>query len=224
MSFVPMTDRPEPTDCFPEYSKAERAVDMAVHAIGMTAAVPAVAVLFAVTIPDSGAATLLCLALYAFGLLSMLSFSALYNIAAKTKRKEMLRRLDHAAIFIMIAGTYTPFAALTIKGTAGTLLLVWVWGLALAGVALKILRPHRLERLALALYLGLGWSVLPLLDHLRTTLPANAFLLLLAGGIVYTCGVVFHLWSRLRFSNAVWHIFVLAGAICHYAAIMDVVA
>jgi hemolysin III len=152
--------------------------------------------------------------------MAMLLCSAVYNMARDGMFKRLLRRCDHAAIFVMIAGTYTPFSLEVIGGAWGRGLLIFVWTVAAAGVALKLLRPHRFERLSVVVYLMLGWCVLAALDPLLARISLWGLVLLFAGGVLYSLGVVFHLWTRLPFHNAIWHGFVLAAAGCHYAAIM----
>jgi hemolysin III len=158
---------------------------------------------------------------YGIGLLAVIGCSALYHLCGASRRKPLFRRFDHAAIFLLIAGTYTPFALNGLLGSRGVVLLACVWALAMLGVTLKFLRPGMLERTSIALYLLLGWSVLAALDALMAASSSPSALALLAvGGILYTAGVVFHLWGSLPYQNAIWHGFVLAGAACHYAAIV----
>jgi hemolysin III len=164
------------------------------------------------------------LAVYGAGLLAMLGCSALYNIAGHGPRKALWRRLDHAAIFVMIAGTYTPFAAIAIGGAWGRGLLVFVWTVAAAGVLLKLLQPGRLETLSIATYLLLGWTILVAIDHLIAAVSVPAFVLLAAGGVLYSAGILFYRWDRLPYNRAVWPGFVLTAAACQYFAILDVVA
>jgi len=153
----------------------------------------------------------------------MLGCSALYNLTSTGPRKALLRRLDHAAIFVMIAGTYTPVILLAIGGTWGRQLLVAVWVGAASGVALKLLAPHRFERAAIAAYLLLGWAILFALDPLLAALPARDLGLLLAGGLLYSGGVVIHLSSRLPYHTALWHALVVAAAACHYVVVFHLV-
>ncbi len=209
---------------FPDFTPAERTADTAIHVVGVTGGVVGSAVLLAVGLPGADVATAVSLPLYVAGLLAMLTFSALYNLARHPGRKERLRRFDHAAIFVMIAGSYTPFALVKIGGGWGTGLLVFVWVLALAGVTLKLTRPRRAERLSIALCLVMGWSVVVAVVPLVEAVAPPVFVLLLAGGVIYTIGVLFHLWRRLPFHNAIWHLCVLIAAGCHYAAIFGAVA
>ena len=192
--------------------------------LGITAGCVGVAVLMAVALTRDSALLTLSLTLYGCGLLAMLSFSALYNVVDHPTRTEVLRRFDHAAIFVMIAGSYTPFTLVKIGGAWGWGLLGFVWLAAAAGVVLKLAAPRRLDGLTVGLYLLLGWTALLALDPMLAALPLWAVVLIAVGGLFYSVGVVFHLWERLAFNNAIWHGFVLAGAACHYAAILGAVA
>ena len=213
---------------FPSYTPAERRADAVVHAVGLALGLAACVALAAAALPrpDAGPRLLVGLGLYAAGLLAMLACSALYNLAgtAAPARKRLLRRLDHAAIFLMIAGTYTPFALVAIGGAWGAGLLAFVWAVAAGGVAAELLGLRRGERLAVAAYLLLGWSILPALGPLAAAVSPVGVALLAAGGVLYSVGTVFHLWRGLPFQNAVWHGFVLAAAACHYAAVLREVA
>ena len=162
------------------------------------------------------------LIVYSIGLIGMFAASAAYNLVSHVGVKECLRRLDHASIFVMIAGSYTPFA-LVVGGIAGHTLLAAVWAIAAAGVAIKLRYPRRFDKLSVLLYLSQGWIVLLALDSITAALSNRALTLLVAGGIVYTVGVAFHLMERLRFHNVIWHIFVLGGAACQFVAIRDAV-
>lgn len=208
----------------PAYSRGERLADGCIHVAGVAAGAIAVASLTAVALRRDDAVSILALTLYGGGLLAMLSCSALYNMAGPSPRKEWFRRLDHAAIFVMIAGTYTPFALIELGGAPGWRLFALAWMAAVAGAAMKLFFPRRLERVSVALYLLFGWGILAASDTLLATLPAPAILLLAAGGLVYSVGVLFHLRRGWPYHNAVWHALVLVAAACHYAAILAYVA
>lgn len=209
---------------FPAYSRGERLADGCVHVAGLIAGVIAVTSLTAVALHRGDAVSILALTLYGGGLLAMLGCSALYNMAGPSPRKEWFRRLDHAAIFVMIAGTYTPFALIELGDAPGWRLFALVWVTAAAGVAMKLFFPRRLERVSVALYLLFGWGILATSDTLLAALPAPAILLLAAGGLVYSVGVLFHLRRGWPYHNALWHALVLVAAACHYAAILAYVA
>jgi hemolysin III len=205
-------------------SLSERRVDALVHAVGVTLGIVACLALAIVVSQNARLAVLVSLAIYGTGLLTMLGCSALYNIGGDGPRKAFWRRLDHAAIFVMIAGTYTPFLAIAIGGAWGTGLLVLVWTVAAAGVVLKLLHPGWIETLSIAAYLLLGWTILVAIDRLIAAVSLPALILLAAGGILYSIGVLFCQWERLPYQKAIWHGFVLTAAACHYFAILDVLA
>jgi hemolysin III len=157
--------------------------------------------------------------IYAIGLLAMLGCSAAYNLTPWPPTRPFLRRLDHAAIFLMIAGTYTPFTARHPASGLAISFTSFIWIAALFGVAAKLAFPRCLDRLTVVAYLALGWIGLVALGPLTARLDPSTIDLLLAGGLLYTVGVGFHLWRKLPFQNAIWHGFVLAAAVCHYAAV-----
>jgi hemolysin III len=150
-----------------------------------------------------------------------LGLSAAYNLWPVSPVKWLLRRLDHAAIFVLIAATYTPFLAEPQSRFAGLGLLAFVWVVALLGATVKLLFPGRFDRCAIALYLLLGWSGLIGDLPLVAALPEPILWLLAAGGLFYSAGVAFHLWEKLRFQNAIWHACVVVAACCHYAAVLE---
>jgi hemolysin III len=203
-------------------SRSEWRVDAMVHVVGLTLGLAASVVLAMVALPREASTVLVSLGVYAAGLLAMLGCSALYNLGGDGPRKAFWRRLDHAAIFVMIAGTYTPFLAIAIGGAWGTCLLVFVWSVAAAGVVLKLLHPGWRETLSIAAYLLLGWTILVAIDRLIAAVSLPALILLAAGGILYSIGVLFCQWERLPYQKAIWHGFVLTAATCHYFAILDV--
>ncbi len=203
---------------FPHYTKREQIADACVHAFSILFGTGAVTLLILSAAKTLPAADIAGLTVYSIGLIGMFAASAAYNLASKHSLKEIFRPLDHAAIFVMIAGSYTPFA-LVVGGTAGHAMLVAVWAIAAIGVAIKLRFPRRYDRLSVALYLAQGWIVLAALDPIVSSLPNQALTLLLVGGVVYTLGVPFHLMEWMPFHNVIWHIFVLGGAACQFAAI-----
>jgi hemolysin III len=205
---------------FPTYTTAERAVDGAVHAVGVPAGVIAASWLVAAAVQTEGTRVIITLLIYAIGLVGMLSASAAYNLARPGRLKAWLQRTDHAMIFVMIAGSYTPFALNALDEPDGVILCVVVWVAAAAGIGLKLLaEPHRFERLSLGLYLGMGWLVVGMLRSFIERLPHDSLLLLVAGGLVYSIGAVVHAIGRVPYHNAAWHVLVLVGAGMHLAAL-----
>lgn len=202
-----------------DYDRIELIADGAVHAIGVSLGLIG-AVVIVVMAARSGATAIPSIVIYAVGLLAMLGFSAAYNMWPISPVKWVLRRFDHSAIYLMIAGTYTPFVGQLKDGVASAGLLLGVWLTAMVGVALKLLMPGRFDRMAIALYLILGWSCVVAYGPISAALPNASLWLLVAGGLLYSTGVIFHAWRKLRFHNAIWHGFVLAAACCHYSAVL----
>jgi hemolysin III len=163
------------------------------------------------------------LAVYGATLLAMLGFSAAYHMVRVPAWRGRLQRMDHAAIFLKIAGTYTPFAAIKIGGATGWTLLAVVWVVALLGAAGKLLLASTWDRLAVPLYLALGWVGVAAAPRLVDSVTPAVLALLGIGGLLYSFGVVFHLWRSLPYQNATWHLFVLAGTACHFAAVTSAV-
>ncbi|MBG6175609.1 hemolysin III [Labrenzia sp. EL_208] len=209
---------------FRAQSLAELIADGAIHTIGICLGLTATVVL-AVTLWNTGDATRqITVMIYAACLMTMLICSALYNMLAKDHKSGILRRLDHAAIFLMIAGTYTPLAAVIIGGWTGGILLAIVWTGALSGALLKLVHLSRTERLTVPIYLGLGWVVVFAANPLIERASTFGFYMILAGGLLYTIGTAFYAWKKLPFQNAIWHAFVLAAAVCHFSAVLHDVA
>jgi hemolysin III len=202
------------------YSAGELSSDRVVHAIGTLASPIAVAVLVGIAIARNRGAELAAVLIYSAGLLAMLGFSAAYNLAREPRRKELLRRFDHAAIFLMIAGTYTPFIANMADPDWRWGLMAAVWVPALAGIAIKLARPRRFDGLSVLIYLCLGWIALAAPRSLLGGLETQVVVLLALGGALYTLGVAFHLWHQLRFHNTIWHGAVILAAGFHYCAVL----
>lgn len=209
---------------FPDYSSRERIADGFIHIVGATGGVAAIAILLILVAPVSPPLSIASVAIYGVGLVAMLGFSAGYNMVTRPNWKRVLRRLDHASIFVMIAGTYTPFSLIAIGGLPGMALFAGVWLVALVGVAGVAFAPKQAEKISIGVYLIQGWAILLVLDPLVASVSTRVVVLLMVGGALYTIGVLFHLWRRLPYHNAIWHLFVLLAASCHYWAVFDAVA
>jgi hemolysin III len=197
------------------YSVAELWADGAIHTLGIVLATVGTAALLTSFANRAGAAELAAAGVYLATLTLSVGASAAYNNWPVSRTKWLLRRLDHSAIYLLIAGTYTPFMVRT--GMRGTLAAVWC--IATFGVFLKLYRPGSFDRAAIVLCLALGWSGLATYDTILAELPGTVIALIVAGGLVYSVGVVFHLCEKLPFQNAIWHGFVLLAAAIHYAAV-----
>lgn len=194
--------------------------DGIVHGVGLALSLVGVTALImhAARIGSTGALVAACI--YGLGLISALAISFTYNMLPPSRLKWAMRRLDHSAIFILIAATYTPFLQPGLSEPPILALLVAIWLMAALGVALKCLAPGRHDRLAILLYLLIGWSGLIAIGPISAHLPPASLALVLVGGVIYTIGVIFHLWQRLRFQNAIWHGFVVTAASAHYVAVL----
>jgi len=202
-----------------DYDRAELIADGVVHALGVCLGLigAVVIVVIAVKLERIEVAPIL---VYVIGLVTMLGLSATYNMWPVSPTKWVLRRFDHSAIYLLIAGTYTPFLAQMKSVLASVGLGVGVWASAIIGMALKLALPGRFDRLAVVLCLLLGWSGVIAYDSFASALPSASLWLLAIGGILYSVGALFHVWRGLRFHNAIWHGFVLIAASCHYSAVL----
>jgi hemolysin III len=158
-------------------------------------------------------------AIFGATLVLLYTASTLYHSVPGERAKRILQKFDHAAIFLLIAGTYTPFVLVTLRGPWGWSLFGVVWGLAVVGIALKFWFAGRFRVVSTLIYLAMGWLVMIAIKPLVAALPAGGMKLLVAGGLCYTGGAIFYLWKRLPYHHAIWHLFVLAGSICHWAAV-----
>jgi len=205
------------------YDRAELIADGVVHIVGICVGLVAATVLIVLTAVYATGFEVAVVSVYVAGLLAMLVLSATYNLLPVSRAKWVLRRFDHSAIYVLIAATYTPFIMALKESYLALVLLIGVWCVAIGGVVLKLALPGRYDRLAVGLYLALGWSGVMLYDAVVKAVPPLALWFVVAGGVLYSFGVIFHAWQRLRFQNAIWHGFVLLGAACHYTAILDLI-
>jgi hemolysin III len=201
------------------YDRAEIIADGVVHTAGVVLGLIGAVAIVVVALrsrPVAIAPTLI----YMIGLVAMLGLSAAYNMWPISPTKWLLRRFDHSAIYLLIAGTYTPFLSLMKSGLASAGLIIGIWSSALVGMFLKLALPGRYDRLSIALYLLLGWIGVIAYDRVAPIVPSASLWLLAIGGVLYSLGTLFHVWERLRFQNAIWHGFVLLAAGCHYSAVL----
>lgn len=203
------------------YSTAELVADAVVHILGLVVAIAAGSILLTLALLHTAPEAFPALLVYVSTLIVVLGVSLAYNLWPISPIKQHLARLDQAAIFLFIAGSYTPFLAVIGGTPLGVVMMSLVWGASLVGVALKLIVPQRFGRVAILLYLAIGWSGVLVFQALGQALPATTLWLLLAGGITYSAGIVFHLWEKLHFQNALWHVCVVAGASLHLWAVID---
>ena len=203
------------------FSAAEILADSVIHLVGIVAAVAAGSLLLTISLLKTAPQEIGALALYVGTLVAVLSVSFAYNLCPPSKTKQTLARLDQAAIFLFIAGTYTPFLAVLNDATSSRTMMTLVWGAALGGVALKLWAPHRLGRLSILLYLAIGFSGVLIFQSMAASLPTVSIWLIAAGCATYVIGIIFHLWEKIRFQTALWHLFVVLAAMLHFVAVLD---
>jgi hemolysin III len=206
-----------------DYDRGETLADAVVHILGVALAIGGAAVLFVIAVHHGTISQFAAVTIYLAGLLAMFGFSAAYNLWPVSPFKWWLRRLDHSAIYLLIAATYTAFM-LPMRGVTPAVVLAIVWVAALVGMTIKLLWPGRFDRTSIGLYLSIGWSGVFTIGSITAALAPVTLVLIAAGGVLYSTGVVFHAWKSLRFQNAIWHGFVLTAAFCHYAAVLTSVA
>ncbi|OZS43851.1 PAQR family membrane homeostasis protein TrhA [Photobacterium sanguinicancri] len=204
----------------PQYSVAEEIANSVSHGLGMLFGIVGL-VLLLVQANNLNADTMSIASLSVYGSSMILLYlaSTLYHAITLEKAKRVLKTLDHCAIYLLIAGTYTPFLLITLRTPLAMTLMAVIWGLALLGIALKIMFVYRFKKLSLATYLVMGWLALIAVYQLSLSLATGGLVLLGLGGVIYSLGVVFYVNKRIPYNHAIWHLFVLGGTICHFFAI-----
>jgi hemolysin III len=206
-------------------SSREIVADGVVHALGLGLGLPAAIALVAMAASDrTPDISMAPIAIYAAGLVAMFACSAAYNLFRKSRLRAWLQRFDHAAIFAMIGGTYTPFTVLRLDNPWAAGLTGTIWAVAGLGIVAKLLQPRWIEPVSTALYLALGWIGLVAIGPFMAAMDGVTLGLLAAGGVTYTTGVIFHLWRALPYQNAIWHGFVLVAAGLHYGAVLSMLS
>lgn len=201
-------------------SMGEEIANSVSHGVGLLAAVAAIPVLVQSAAAEGGAARIVGAAVYGTTLVLLYLASTVYHAWPGDRGKRILRILDHGAIYLLIAGTYTPFTLGALAGPWGWTLFGVVWGLALLGIVLKFVRGIEFPVLSTGIYVAMGWLVLVGIRPLLASVPIQGVLWLLAGGLAYTAGVGFYAARRLRYAHFVWHLFVVAGSACHFVAVL----
>jgi len=205
-------------------SVGEEIANAVSHGVGLLLAVLAALILVVAAVQRGGVAEIAGASVFGTTMVLAYLTSTLYHALPRNRAKQVFRILDHGAIFLLIAGTYTPFTLGPLRGSWGWTLFGLVWGLALVGIVFKAVGGVRYPKLSTAVYIAMGWLVVIAIEPLRLTLPMSGLIWLLAGGIAYTAGVAFFAPRRLRYSHFVWHLFVIAGTACHFAAVLWYVA
>ncbi len=207
----------------PFYTLGEEIANSVTHGIGVALAVAGLTSLVILAAIYGDTWRVVSFTIYGTSLIILYLASTLYHSVQHPKAKNVLRRLDHTSIYVLIAGTYTPFLLIGVRGTMGYTLLAIVWTMAVAGILWKIFFLGRFEVLATIMYLLMGWMGVLAFRQLLINVPPSGVTMLFAGGIVYTVGVIFYAWEKLPYNHAIWHVFVLGGSICHFFAITTLI-
>ena len=201
----------------------EELANAVTHGIGALLSLAGLVVLIVLAALRGSGWHILACAIYGASLLCLYTASTLYHSVVSPRLKRALRVFDHSAIYLLIAGTYTPFLLINLRGPWGWSLFGIVWSLALAGVFFKFRFTGRFEAVSVALYLAMGWLIVVAARPALAHIGASTLLWLLAGGIAYSSGIVFYVARRIPFHHAIWHLFVLGGSVCHYIAVLSTV-
>lgn len=208
----------------PQYGLAEELANTITHGAGLALSVAGLAALVALAASRGGFARVASCAIYGTSLVAMYLASTLYHGVRSRRAKRALKVADHCAIFVLIAGTYTPITLIVLRDTLGWALFGVVWCVAAGGVMFKIVYAHRFKVIGTTIYLLMGWMAIVAIEPLYARLDALAIGLVVGGGLAYSVGAILYLAKRLPYNHAVWHVFVLAGSLCHYLAILLYVA
>ncbi|MCP4205261.1 MAG: hemolysin III family protein [bacterium] len=214
-----MTSTPEQHTGHPGLLSTEL-VNGVTHGVGLGLSIAGLAVLIVLASRYGEPIHIVACAVYGATLTLLYLASTVYHSVQHTRAKRVLRIIDHSAIFLLIAGTYTPFALVVLEGTTGWCVFGVIWGLALVGVVLKLFLTGRFRVASVLVYVGMGWLALFIFEPLAERIGSGGIIWLLAGGIAYTGGLVFYGWKSLPHHHAIWHLFVMAGSTCHFFAVM----
>jgi len=206
--------------CAPRFHPGEEIANTVIHGAGALLAIGGLVVLTVLASRFGNAWHIVGCSVFGGSLVLLCLASAVYHATPHVGARAFLRRLDHAAIFILIAGTYTPFTLVNLRGPWGWSLLGTIWGIALLGILFQAALQRRSRLASLLLYLGMGWVVVAAIKPLLSSLAPAGMVLLAAGGAAYTLGTVFYAWQRLPYGHAIWHVFVLAGSVLHFFAVL----
>lgn len=214
---IPMTKASEAAR---PLTKGEEIANSVTHGVGLAASLAAFPFLVVAASRRWGTPEVVGAAVFASSLVALYLVSTLYHALRPSRAKQILQKLDHTAIYLLIAGSYTPFTLGVLRGPWGWSLLSLVWAIAGTGIALEFVFGGKVHKLAVGLYVAMGWLVVVAAKPLLASVPWPGLVWLAAGGLLYTGGVAFYAARRVRYAHAVWHLFVLGGSVCHFVAIL----
>ncbi|NQD37840.1 hemolysin III family protein [Permianibacter sp. IMCC34836] len=208
------------TEAVARYSSSEELANAITHGLGIVLSIAALAILTGFASAYGEARHVIGVSVFGASLVLLYTASTLYHSIPSPRAKEVLRALDHSFIFVLIAGTYTPFCLVTLQGVWGWGLFAFVWSLAVIGIICRLWLGRKSGTASVIVYLLMGWSIVPAFKPLMASISSLGLWLMVAGGIAYTGGVVFYVWRKLTYHHAIWHLFVLAGSMLHFFAIL----
>lgn len=208
----------------PFYTQREEIANSITHGIGAALSVIGLVILVALAALQGDFWRIVSVVIYGSSVTMLYLTSTLYHSLHHPRLKTILRKCDHAAIYVLIAGTYTPFLLVSLRETSiGLTFFILVWGMAAAGIVWKMFFLGKLEVIATILYVLMGWMCLLVYKQMVAAIPTPGLIMLITGGVVYTLGVIFYAWEKLPYNHAIWHLFVLGGSICHFFAIVTLI-
>ena len=201
----------------------EEVANSLTHGIGLFLSIVGLFFLFAYFNDDSDPWKIISYSIYGVSLITLYLFSTIYHGVTHAKAKALLKRLDHSAIYLLIAGTYTPVILISLRDSWAMYLLPIIWLMAIIGIFIKITFINENEKISITYYLIMGWLAIIAIKPLFNTLPLESFIWIFIGGMSYTSGVIFYRWHQLPYHHTIWHVFVLFGSISHYISILYIV-
>lgn len=203
----------------PIYSLNEEIANSTTHGLGALLSIAALVLLIVFSSLNGNSWHIVSCTIFGSSMILLYTASMLYHLVTTPKMKKLFRTLDHSSIFLLIAGTYTPFTLVSLRGGLGWTIFGLVWSIAIVGVILKTITNPKTEKLSLALYLGMGWLIIIAIKPILQNVEPGGIVLLVAGGLCYSFGVIFYIWRSLIFNHAIWHLFVLAGTTLHFFSV-----
>jgi hemolysin III len=203
-----------------KYSSLEEIFNSITHGIGALISIAGLVLLIIFSSMYGNLNNVISCTIFGITLVLLYTASTLYHSFRKPNLKHVFKILDHSCIYILIAGTYTPFLLVTIRGVVGWSMFALVWSLTVIGILFKIFFVHRFKIISTIAYILMGWLVIFAIRPLFQALPGGGLSLLVCGGLAYTLGTIFYAWDKLPFNHAIWHLFVLTGSVCHFCAVM----
>ena len=202
------------------YSPGEEIANSVTHGIGIVLAIAALGTMTAFAGIYGNVWHIVSVSIYGTTLILLYTASTLYHSIQRPRVKKILQVLDHSAIYLLIAGTYTPFTLVSLRGPWGWWLFGVIWGFAVLGAVVQFSLMRRWQAVSLGLYIGMGWAIVVAIKPLIVSVETGGIVLLVLGGLAYTTGIIFYCWEKLKFNHALWHLFVLTGSILHFFAVL----